>query len=358
MNSGITINGNYFSAEDIKQYCVKFPETKPENWEKSIYSFISEWYDEKDYFLVNTSGSTGKPKPIKINKKHALASAKATIKYFDLKEGNVAWLCLPADYIAGKMMIVRAISSKLNLVYSKPQSCPEINVEKIDFCAMVVNQAFELISHPEKVKTLQKINKLLIGGSAMPKSLEQKLLQNNKINAWQSFGMTETITHVGLRKIRSNNSFYDPLPGVKFSVNHNNNLIINAPNIGISNLITNDIVETDEKGRIKIKGRSDNIIVSGGKKFQPEEIENKLSDIITFPFFIGSLPDEKLGSKITLFIEDKNGDSEIEKLKEKIRVKLHKHEIPKEIVYLHKFTRTNTDKIRRNETIHLYTSSK
>ncbi len=354
----IQILGKFYTIEQTVKLCDEITSNpKVEVWEKEIYKFIQDWLSSSVEITVTTSGSTGTPKEINIRKKHMIASANATLSFFKLKQGDSAWLCIPVKYIAGKMMIVRSIVGNLNLVYSMPNSVPIIkNNQNITFAAMVPNQVFELINTQAGLKQLHNISTLLIGGSSISSELENHLLKIPSLVIWHSYGMTETITHIALRKLSpvSKNSYY-PLSGVKISVNLNNQLIIDAPAIGVTNLVTNDIAKLMDGGSFDIIGRADNVIVSGGIKLHPEIIENKIKQKISYNFFIGSVADKKLGEKLILFIEGSlTKDFDTVQVKKNISNILSKFEIPKEIVFLKSFLRTENGKLRRNTMINRY----
>jgi len=349
----IQIQGKLFTQEKLEVLCDQIiNDSNVQLWEREIYSFIMDFFSSSDTIEVTTSGSTGPPKKISIKKEHMIASAKATVSFFNLEKDDTAWLCLPVKYIAGKMMIVRAIVGGLNLLYSEPNSIPVITEEiKIDFVAMVPNQVFGLLEGAIGKRQLSNIGSLLIGGSGITNKLESDLLLNPSINAWHSYGMTETITHIALREIGANSNNFKPLAGVEVSTNSEGQLIIDAPKIGVDNLVTNDIADILEDGSFIIVGRIDNVVVSGGIKLFLENIESKISHHISQNYFVGGVPDEKLGEKLILFIEGSSMDNN---LINKLRTDLQKFEIPKEIVHLPDFLRTDTGKIRRKEIIANY----
>lgn len=355
----IKLNGKQYSIDEVKKLCEKqLSDSGIQTWENEIYSFLMDWYSPSDYITVSTSGSTGSPKKIKLQKKHMIASANATLSFFNLKRGDTAWLCLPVKYIAGKMMIVRAIIGGLNLVFSAPDSFPKLNSnQKVSFAAMVPNQVYGLLYSDEGIQQLLQIRKLLIGGSSITAELEEKLLENPAINVWHSYGMTETITHIAMRRISSLNSIgsYNPLPGIKIHTDLENKLVIDAPKIGVSNIITNDVVRILENGSFLIDGRIDNVIISGGIKLFPDIIERKISTYISNNFFVGSVSDEKLGEKLILFIEGDNfNDKMITLLKRAMKQNLQKFEMPRGIIILPEFLRTETGKILRKKIIESY----
>ncbi|MBC8320003.1 MAG: AMP-binding protein [Bacteroidetes bacterium] len=357
----IQILGKYYTVDDLRILCKeKISNSQTQTWEREIYFFLQDWFSSSDCITAKTSGSTGSPKKISLRKEHMIASAVATLAFFDLKEDDNAWLCLPVNYIAGKMMIVRSIVGGLNLLYSEPASLPTIN-EKITYAAMVPNQVYELLSTTKGIQQLLKIDKLLIGGSDISIELEKRLLNIPYINAWHTYGMTETITHIALRKLTADNknTRYYPLPGINARKNCDNQLIIDAPDIGVKGLVTNDIINLYNDGSFLIVGRSDNVVVSGGVKLFPEIIERKIVNYISNNFFVGGVPDDKLGEKLTLFVESDSVDSyNIDVLKENLKNDLSKFEIPKEIIYLPKFFRTDTGKIKRKEIIKNYLGEK
>ncbi len=284
-----------------------------------------------------------------------IASAKATLEFFNLKNGDTAWLCLPYKYIAAKMMIVRSLVGNLNLIYSKPTSLPIISKTNITFVAMVPNQVFQLLNNASGKKQLKQINTLLIGGGGISAQLERHLSSIPSLNAWHTYGMTETITHIALRELtpQLNNNFI-PLPNISIKTNSSSQLIINAPSIGVNSLTTNDIAIINIDNSFKILGRTDNVIISGGIKINPETIEKAIIPYISSSFFIGSIPDIKLGEKLLLFIEGEKLKSSQEILQNKIKSVLQKFEQPKGIIYLEKFTRTETGKIQRKLLISNY----
>ena len=354
----IQIFGSIYSNHEIDSLCEeKINDVNVDSWEKDIYFFIRNWFSKSDRISVKTSGSTGPPKLIELQKKHMITSAKATLKFFGLVPNNTAWLCIPITYIAGKMVVVRSIVGGLNLIYSEPNANPSIVVNnKIDFAAMVPNQVFGLMESNDSVDVLSHINHLLIGGSLLSKVIENRLLNYNNFNAWHSYAMTETITHIALRKIGHNSYMGDfyPLDGVKVNQDKENKLVINYPAIGVSDLVTNDIVKLFSDGSFTILGRSDNIVVSGGVKLFPELIESVIGESIKKEFFIGGIYDDKLGEKLVLFIEGDSYDINISDLQKIGKGVLNKYEMPKDIIFMKEFTRTQSGKIMRRESVEAY----
>lgn len=314
-----------------------------EQWWNSILAFLEAWANDSPYIKISTSGSTGRAKVLKYKKIHLWNSAEQTCKYFNLNKNSNALLCLSADYIAGKMMLVRAMVSQMNLVCVKPQINPIEQITKnIDFAAMVPMQVQKTAKNLEQ---LNKIKNLIVGGGKVSDQLVIQL-SGYKGNAFETFGMTETLSHIALKQLTpTKQKFFTPMSGVELSKTKDNTLIINCLKIGVNNLKTNDIVEINRKGEFLWLGRTDFLINTGGVKVSPEQIENKISKLINQPFLILGKPDSILGEKIVLLIEGKPMNTK--NLFEKIKQVLKQYEIPKQIIFVNKLIRTKTEKIDR-----------
>ncbi len=362
MYKSIQFYGLHFNKDEINLLCEeKINDSNVDLWEREIFVFLRDWFSESDSISVTTSGSTGVPQTIKLLKRHIIVSAKSTLNFFKLKEGDNALLCLPTSYIAGKMMIVRAVVGKLNLIYTNPTSFANSNFDKVvDFAAMVPNQVFTLLNSLNGRLVLENIKQLLIGGASISNELEGRLLEFPGINAWHSYAMTETITHIALRKVGDNQYLGDfyPLTGVVIALDSNDHLVIDYPGIGVNNCSTNDIAQIYNDGSFSILGRSDNIVISGGIKLNPELIEPKIRKYVNAELFIGGIPDKKFGEKLVLFIEGPNLGYNIIDLVEICKDDLNSYEMPKEINYLSEFLRTESGKIRRKANVDTYLDKK
>ena len=347
LHPNFKLNGEAFSsAEDLKIHAKQFVE-KGKDDEKTIGKFILEWLDDNEYIIVKTSGSTGIPKEIKLQKIYVFNSAIATINFFDLSENTKALLCLPSEYIAGKMMLFRAMIAGWDLYTTAPEKNPLADTETIfDFSAMVPYQVFHSLTD------LHKVKKLIVGGGALPSELEQQL-QKISTRVFATYGMTETISHIAVRPINGKEKalVFSALPKVNFSLNENNCLQIHAPEISKQNVATNDVVELISPTSFKFLGRIDNVINTGGVKVHPEAVEEKLSIYINQPFFIASEIDEALGEQVILIIESKK-QLQLEDFSEVFQT-LSGYEKPKKIDSVSSFIYTETGKIKRAETLKL-----
>ena len=334
----------------------------------TLEDFFSEWNNDSDRVLVHTSGSTGKPKPMRVEKKRMLNSARITCDFLGLKPGDSALLCMSLDYIAGKMVVVRSIERHLHLISVSPSGHPlkDVNLKELNgeitFAAMVPMQVYNTLQVPEERERLCHIRHLIIGGGAIDAALEQELrsLPGN-IAIWSTYGMTETLSHIALRRINGAEAseWYQPFDSVKISQTDEGCLVIDAPLVCAETLVTNDIVEIEpyiynkvenhnkvEKLSFRIKGRKDNVICSGGIKIQIEEVEEFLKPHLEKPFMLAKKKDEKFGEIAVLLSEDK----EIKTVEATIRRLLsdHKYWIPREFLHVDHLPLTETGKPKRS----------
>jgi O-succinylbenzoic acid--CoA ligase len=333
------LNGIHISKDEMfyVAYCF-IKEGKP--YEQHIGTFLLDWFDEKLYIELSTSGTTGTPKVIRIEKQAMLDSALATGDFFGLEPGNTMLHCLPTNYVAGKMMWVRSFILGLDMKFVEPNSNPLEKIdETFDFCAMVPLQA------KNSIKKLQekKVKKLIIGGVKVHKPLEKELMKL-PIDVYETYGMTETITHIAAKKI--GDVSFSTLPNVTVNKDERNCLVVNASKISSEPIVTNDIVKLISDTQFIWEGRIDNIINSGGVKLMPEFIEEKLSSLIPRRYFVYGQPDETLGEKVVLYIEGESFE-----IDESIFGILNKFEAPKEIVFIPNFKVTVAGKIKREASI-------
>lgn len=321
------------------------------DWQKKLHQFIVDWVDKKDFVTVNTSGSTGTPKKIQLAKERMMNSAFMTGKYFGFKSGQTALLCLPCEYIAGKMMVVRSMMWGLDLQLVPPIGNPMKSINQpIDFAAMVPLQVENIFEqNPEKFTLIKK---LIIGGGKVNAQLQAKL-QTIPTKCYATYGMTETITHVAIKELNGNHqtNYFEGLSDIHFATDNRGCLTIHAPRLSTEIVVTNDIVDLNNAQQFEWLGRIDNVINTGGVKVFPEKIEAKLEKFITSRFFITSFSDKKLENKVVLIIESEKWVKEkIAALKLELKQVLSKFEQPKVIYFIEQFEETPTKKIQRQRT--------
>ena len=338
MKWSIQINGKHYNNENLSSID-----------DSEIRNFLKKWGNNELSISVNTSGSTGKPKLINLLKSDMVASAKLTGEYFKLANAKKALLCLPVKYIAGKMMLVRAMVLGFDLISVKPSSNPMIDcVQSINFAAMTPMQVNTVLQQsPDK---LNLIEQLIIGGAKVDSRLASKL-QEVKTHCFSTYGMTESITHVAAQKLNGKNKskYFEALPNISFQCNKDDCLIVKTPHLSASIITTNDIVKIIDSQSFELIGRMDNVINSGGIKIHPEALEIRVSNLFhNTRFFFSSLPDELLGERLVLVIESKNS---ISNLDSNLKKQLDSFEIPKTIFYTDSFLETKTKKIDRIRTL-------
>ncbi|QTD37390.1 AMP-binding protein [Polaribacter batillariae] len=353
------LNNNSFSNVNELLYYAQ-------NSSKEIYPFLKEWFSNKRDITVQTSGSTGAPKAIQLQKEHVVNSALTTGNYFSLAENTTALLCLPVAYIAGKLMLIRAITLGWHLDVVQPDSNPLKDIFKeYDFSAMVPLQV------ENSLDKLPQIKKLIVGGGVVSKKLQDKL-QTLSTEVFATYGMTETITHIAVKKLNKLNfdgvkyyisrsfraqssGYFSVLPNITIYKDERNCLVIKAPKVSKEVIFTNDVVRLISDTQFEWLGRLDHVINSGGVKLHPEKIEEKFSAIIKNRFFVTGISDEKLGEKLILVVElessKASGFKSILFKKIKNLQSLSKFEIPKEIYFVEQFIETETGKIQRSKTL-------
>ena len=265
-----------------------------------LEEFLAEWHNDSP---------TGQPKPMLVEKRRMEASARITCEFLGLHEGDTALLCMSLDYIAGKMMVVRSLVCGLRLISVSPSGLPYWE-GTIDFAAMVPLQVWNLLHNTEGRERLKQIRNLIIGGGAIDEALELEL-QDFPNTVWSTYGMTETLSHIALRRLNGadHSLFYKPFNDVTVSLNEEQCLVINAPAVCDRTLITSDIAELSEQG-FRILGRKDNVICSGGIKIQIEEVERLLRPYLSTPYIITRARDEKFGEVVVLLIEGTSDDAQ------------------------------------------------
>ena len=279
-----------------------------------IEDFRNEWNDDSPRLTVHTSGSTGKPKPILVEKRKMEASARKTCAFLGLQPGDTALLCLPLDFIAGKMMAVRAFVCGLQLITVTPDGHPLRHEDTgaacpfsppIAFAAMIPMQVYNSLQVPEERARLMRIRHLIIGGGAVDPALEQAL-RSFPNAVWSTYGMTETLSHIAMRRLNgpAADEWYTPLDHVEVALNADGCLVIHAPDVADEPVVTNDLAEIAPDGyHFRILGRRDNVICSGGIKIQAEEVERLLLPHLSAPFMITHRNDARFGEIVVMLTE-------------------------------------------------------
>lgn len=343
----ILLEGKQYTQQEIHRLATETPADTPVML-CELYMFLEEWFGESPLMTVQTSGSTGTPKVLTVRKEQMMQSARMTCEVLNLRAGDSALLCMPLQYIAGKMMVVRALVGGLNLIVRTPSGHPLADVsEPIRFAAMVPLQVYNTFDVPEELKRLRRIGILIIGGGMINPHFGRKLRELPG-EVYATYGMTETLSHIALCRLngdRTDGITYYPLPSVKLSLSDEETLKIDAPLVCDEVLTTNDVARIDAEGGFIILGRKDTIINSGGIKMQPELLEGWLQNALPMPFALTSIPDQRLGEAVVLLLE---GATDLNALRPLIAANLpSKYNYPKWIFSVAKVPLTGFGKIDR-----------
>lgn len=337
---------------------------------QSVISFLED-FRTNPQIIVKTSGSTGTPKEIIIKKEQIIASVHQTAAAFNLTSEDIAFCSLPVDYIAGKLMLLRAEILGLDVILIEPSSNPfqNFNAETIEYFlkrsgkflfAFVPYQLNTIVNDAKSVELLKTAKVTLSGGAPLNSLLEQQLTELNS-PIYETYGMTETVTHVAIRKIsgtfRSQDYYF--LTGVEHRVSQYNTLSIKGLVTNNEWVHTNDIIEYTGENTFRMIGRADNVINSAGVKLHPELIEQNIQQVfsregISNKFFCFGIPDKKLGQSLVLFVESKARTTHVSTIQKLLKDRLSKYEVPKEIILVENFVYTSSNKLNRNQTAQQY----
>lgn len=317
-----------------------------------LADFLETWFSAGTSVELRTSGSTGVPQCIMAAKAAMRASAALSCRIFGLSRGDSALLCLPLRYIAGKMMVVRALVAGLHLRLVEPGSTPLASLSgRVDFAPLIPMQATRTLAEPDGADRLAQIGTLLLGGGFVDASLEAAL-QPLPCRAFASYGMTETLSHVALRALNGpqRSDFYTPLPGVSVSGSPEGTLCLSLPHLGIAGMETNDYAELRPDGSFRILGRRDAVINSGGVKIQAEAVEAPLREATGLSLLVLPAPHPVLGQCVALVWE---GDLSAQPALSRAMEALPRYHRPLLVRHVQAIPRTGTGKLSRHLSRHL-----
>lgn len=348
---------NSFSLHFAKNFLKSdSPEILSSEFKSQIESLYKDFISDSETISVYSSGSTGEPKELRLKKQYMLNSAQMTCSYLQIPKGASTLLCMPLKFIGAKMVVIRAMARALELVAVNPSSHPLSGLKKAPyFAAMTPAQVFSSLESEHERRILFSIRELIIGGGAVNSSLKEQLMASpNRI--WSTYGMTETISHIALKRVNAEagredkTSGYVPFEGVTLSRASDDTLVINAPYIGVEALKTNDIVEFNSDNSFNVIGRADNIINSGGIKIQIEKLEDAIRPLIESDFNITSVKSDKYGEMVCLLLAD--GGKLLDKYSDDsflrfLKTNLPKYWAPKILLRVDSLPRTESGKPAR-----------
>lgn len=304
-------------------------------------AFLDLWADESPVIEAHTSGSTGVPKTILLPKKQMRRSAQATNAFFGIDSRSTLVCPLSVDYIAGKMMVVRAIESGAELWMLRPHrenilsELPD-SVDTIDLLPIVPAQLESLLRSDKA----ERVKNVIIGGSPMTDS-QETIAADAPFSAFATYGMTETCSHVALRRIGHDGQWFTPMPGVRTAIDERGCLVVDG-------MVTNDIVELRGDGRFRWLGRADNVIITGGLKVAPEEMERliagEMARVSGARFYLTSRPSELWGEEVVMIVDSEVDRSTVDSICRRL---LPRHAVPKDIIVDPGMEFTASGKLRR-----------
>lgn len=330
----------------------------PDPYFKKAYEFIQLWKSGAEKLILHTSGSTGTPKPIELYRSQMLASARMTGSALNIGEGTRALVCLNIDFIAGTMMLVRGLELGWDLTIVKPSSNPLMDVPpqtKFDFTALAPMQIVNCLRDPDTAYNATRFGKILLGGAPVSTALQNEIYLQ-KLEVYQSYGMTETVSHVAIRQLSPIlEEDYTILGKTVLGTDERGCLNVTGPVTNYEKIQTNDIIEMTSPVTFKWIGRADNVINSGGVKIVLDKIDDILSGIffdmnVLNLFFSWYDTDELLGQKLVLFVEGSEDSTLVDRIRKEIRTRVKAYETPKHVYFVQKFEKTATDKIDKKRT--------
>lgn len=305
--------------------------------------FFEEWKSEVPYIEARTSGSTGEPKIIRLSKDFVRESALRTNRFFSVSSRSRLHSCVSADFIGGKMMAVRSELAGCRFSHETPSNRPLGSfcaADRLDLVAVVPSQLIHIL---DNIREIPSIGAMIIGGSAIDVRL-RACVEKSGLNAYETYGMTETSSHIALRKVREKEDWFETLDGIKVESDSRGCLVIRFSSG--EEIVTNDLAQISGDRMFKITGRWDHVIITGGKKVNPYDVERKISMLVNAPYMITSRADLKWGRMVVLLIEGSEESEKIELLSA-LKAVLDPWEVPKVIEWVRHLPRTANGKLKR-----------
>ncbi len=323
---------------------------------KKAYDFMMAWLNGTSEIELRTSGSTGAPKPIRITRNRFILSAEQTGEILQLGAGTKALVCLNIEYIAGMMMLIRGLELNWDLCIIEPDGNPFLSINQaVDFVAMVPMQLENCLENNATRAKLAAVKSVLLGGAPVSDSLILKL-KGLPTRVFQSYGMTETVSHIALRQLHPvMQTNYQPVMGVQLGVDPRGCLHITGEVSNFERVQTNDLVVLEDNQHFRWLGRADNVINSGGVKIVLDVLDQKMASVFKeinwkYNFFSWYQEDALLGQKLILFIEQEEDHLKEKDIIFELSKGLTRYETPKHVYFVARFEKTPSQKIDKRNT--------
>lgn len=347
----ITIDGERLQGKAILRHARELHKRTGQVWTKGIVDLTKELVGSDGPLTARTSGTTGAPKTIAIPRADLIASAQLTGRTFGLHAHDRVLLCLPCEFIAGKMMVVRAMVLGLDLHMIDPAGSILAKLNPSDrfrFAAMVPQQLHRALEE-DRSRVERQFDTILLGGGPVGDQLASAV-QGLRTKVFHGYGSTETLTHVAIRALNGaeRKDQYVAIGEVSFSTDPRGCLSISTPHLSTSKHITNDVVDLIDHAHFRWLGRIDHVILSGGRKIFPEQLEAKTAAVLPYPHYFTAAQDAVLGQSVALVIESSAKPAiVIAEATEALHKVLHKHEMPRTVHVVPNFKRTGSGKLVR-----------
>lgn len=348
----ITVDGRSLTGEELLAW-LDADIDEPENeWKLLLRDVVVRLVRERSGLRTHTSGTTGPPKPITIPRSDLLRSARLTGRTFGLMPGDRVLHCLPAGFIAGQMMVVRGFALGLDMHFINPQGgvLSKLHVkDRFRFTAMIPLQLHRAIQE-DRARVEEQFDTILLGGGPVSQVLIEDV-HDLKVDVCQGYGSTETVTHVAMRRLNGPDGGDVPFTALgdcHFGRDPRGCLVVYTPHLRQHQHLTNDLVELIDDTHFRWLGRYDNVILSGGKKIYPEQLEARTAGVLPYPHYFTATSDPVLGQCVMLVLEtDRPQDEVLPEVLDKVMNVLHPHEWPRRVQALTRIQRTGSGKIIR-----------
>lgn len=300
--------------------------------------------------IVATSGSTGEAKEVGLTAQALRASAKASNKFLGATSGARWSLLLPLTHIAGVNVLLRSIELSTTPIDLREHTG---TYPQADFTSIVPTQLFRALNgDAELLNHLQEAKAVVVGGAALSSQLRAQA-DAVGIKIIESYGMTETC----------GGCIYDgkPLEGVGLQLTSDGLIQISGKTL--ANGYVNDETSwsskfdghwftTSDQGLLsnnglKIIGRTDDVIISGGENLSLLAVENVISKYLPhldFAVYVKENPEWGQQLFLVLAAGSNTSENEIRELLEKELGEIAK---PKGFIYLPSIPRSALGKVDR-----------